>query len=129
MAKHNSITRRWRDNRGLLGQISLVMIDEVHLLNEDRGATLEAIVSRMKTMKHAESLRGSHSSRLRIIAVSATIPNVRGFVDRVCFSPGAAMQQLTDCSVYQIWQCGFKCQSIASSGECVFARHHIRLQL
>jgi ATP-dependent DNA helicase HFM1/MER3 len=32
------------------GDIALVLIDEVHLLNETRGAALEAIVSRMKML-------------------------------------------------------------------------------
>ena len=45
--------------------IRLVMIDEVHMLNEQRGSTLEAVVSRLK-------LRVPHA---RYVAVSATIPN------------------------------------------------------
>lgn len=42
-------------------------IDEVHLLAEERGATLEVIISRMKSF-------GADSGR--IIAVSATVPNI-----------------------------------------------------
>lgn len=40
-------------------------IDEVHILKETRGATLEAVVSRMKSVE----------SNVRYIALSATVPN------------------------------------------------------
>ena len=43
----------------------LVLIDEVHMLNEDRGATLEACVARLRMRMPAT----------RIIAASATISN------------------------------------------------------
>lgn len=36
------MTRRWRDNQAFVKQISLFLIDEVHLLNDEtRGATME----------------------------------------------------------------------------------------
>lgn len=47
-----------------MSRISL-QIDEVHLLKEDRGAVLEVVIARMKLRK-----------RVRIIAVSATVPNI-----------------------------------------------------
>ena len=46
--KWDSMTRRWKDKKNLLGLVSLVLIDEIHLLSEDRGPTLEAVVTRMK---------------------------------------------------------------------------------
>ncbi len=51
--------------------MSLLLIDEVHLLGSpDRGATLEAAVARMMAMAR------KINSPLRIITLSATIPNV-----------------------------------------------------
>ena len=63
--KWDSMTRRWEDHRKLLemvrlflvflmthrlvtGRLSLItyQVDEVHILKEDRGATLEVVVSR-----------------------------------------------------------------------------------
>jgi ATP-dependent DNA helicase HFM1/MER3 len=44
--KWDSITRKWKEIKYLVGQVALLLIDEVHLLHEDRGATLEAVVSR-----------------------------------------------------------------------------------
>lgn len=63
--KWDSITRSWSDHRRLLDLVGLFLIDEVHILRESRGATLEAIVSRMKT----------YGAKVRFIALSATIPN------------------------------------------------------
>lgn len=63
--KWDSVTRSWIDHRRLLDLVELFLIDEVHILKESRGATLEAVVSRMKT----------YGSKVRFIALSATIPN------------------------------------------------------
>ncbi len=35
--------RRWRDNVGVMGSVQLLLIDEVHVLGEDRGAVLETV--------------------------------------------------------------------------------------
>jgi Superfamily II helicase len=45
--------------------VKLFLIDEVHILKETRGATLEAVVSRMKNI----------GSNVRFVALSATVPN------------------------------------------------------
>lgn len=63
--KWDSITRSWADHKKLLDLVELFLIDEVHILRESRGATLEAVVSRMKT----------YGSKVRFIALSATVPN------------------------------------------------------
>ncbi|RDW94726.1 hypothetical protein BP5796_00489 [Coleophoma crateriformis] len=63
--KWDSITRKWKDHVKLLQMVKLFLIDEVHMLSDPRGATLEAVVSRMKTI----------GANVRFIALSATIPN------------------------------------------------------
>lgn len=63
--KWDSITRKWRDHRKLVDLVKLFLIDEVHILKEDRGACLEAVVSRMKSVGH----------NVRFVALSATVPN------------------------------------------------------
>lgn len=69
------MTRRWRDNKALVQMVRLFLIDEVHQLNDEtRGATMEAIVSRMKTV--TASVADRHDNLLRFVAVSATIPNI-----------------------------------------------------
>lgn len=63
--KWDSITRKWKDHGRLVELVKLFLIDEVHILKDNRGATLEAVVSRMKSV----------GSNLRFIALSATVPN------------------------------------------------------
>jgi ATP-dependent DNA helicase HFM1/MER3 len=63
--KWDSMTRKWKDHARLMQLVKLFLIDEVHILKESRGATLEAVVSRMKTI----------GSNVRFVALSATIPN------------------------------------------------------
>jgi ATP-dependent DNA helicase HFM1/MER3 len=64
--KWDSITRKWADHCKLLDLVRLVLIDEVHIVKDVRGATLEAVVSRMKTS----------GANVRFIALSATVPNL-----------------------------------------------------
>ncbi|KAF2137570.1 uncharacterized protein K452DRAFT_353417 [Aplosporella prunicola CBS 121167] len=63
--KWDSMTRKWRDHDRLMQMVKLFLIDEVHILNDERGATLEAVVSRMKSV----------GSDVRFVALSATVPN------------------------------------------------------
>ncbi|EHL00396.1 putative ATP-dependent DNA helicase MER3 [Glarea lozoyensis 74030] len=63
--KWDSITRKWADHHKLVQMVKLFLIDEVHILKEVRGATLEVVVSRMK----------SRGADVRFVALSATIPN------------------------------------------------------
>ena len=63
--KWDSMTRKWKDHAKLMQMVKLFLIDEVHILKEKRGATLEAVVSRMKSI----------GSNVRFIALSATVPN------------------------------------------------------
>jgi ATP-dependent DNA helicase HFM1/MER3 len=63
--KWDSMTRKWKDHKRLMQLVKLFLIDEVHILKDSRGATLEAVVSRMKSV----------GSGVRFVALSATIPN------------------------------------------------------
>ena len=53
---------------------------QVHLLNDDaRGATVEAVISRMKTVQSTMTRNSTDThdkQSMRLIAISATIPNV-----------------------------------------------------
>ncbi|XP_069795276.1 probable ATP-dependent DNA helicase HFM1 isoform X2 [Narcine bancroftii] len=76
--KWDTMTRKWRDN-SLVQLVRLFLIDEAHVVkDESRGATLEVVVSRMKTVHLAASRSSSQpvDKTLRFVAVSATIPNV-----------------------------------------------------
>jgi ATP-dependent DNA helicase HFM1/MER3 len=89
------MTRKWKNRHTIIQSIKLFMIDEIHLLGESsRGATIEAVVSRMKSSAYSTDSLSSNESLsqrakiasstdgskvLRLIAVSATIPNVEDF--------------------------------------------------
>lgn len=76
--KFDSVTRYRIKDGGLsfFSDIGLLLIDEVHLLNDPRGAALEAIVSRIKMLAHKPEMKSSPLSCVRFLAVSATIPNI-----------------------------------------------------
>ncbi|NXF14614.1 HFM1 helicase, partial [Rhodinocichla rosea] len=82
--KWDSMTRRWRDN-SIVQLVRLFLIDEVHVIkDESRGATLEVVVSRMKTIqsslwRHLE--KHDAVPPLRFVAVSATIPNTQDIAE------------------------------------------------
>ncbi|KAK4053120.1 ATP-dependent DNA helicase MER3 [Microbotryomycetes sp. JL201] len=70
--KFDSVTRKWHDHDSTLAHLRLLCVDECHSVGMDvRGATLEVVVSRMKTL----------GTRTRIVAVSATIPNIHDLAE------------------------------------------------
>ena len=96
--------------------IGLFMIDEVHILGDERGPAvrllhlsmpgfacvyscrvrmhhalqLEAVVSRLKLLSRLPSLAAAPLGRLRFVAVSATIPNVADVGAWIGAPPGYA---------------------------------------
>ncbi|CAL5371830.1 unnamed protein product [Camellia sinensis] len=78
LQKFDAVTRYRIKDGGLsfFSDIALVLIDEVHLLNEPRGAALEAIVCRIKMLSRNPEMKASPLAHVRFVAVSATIPNI-----------------------------------------------------
>lgn len=82
--KFDSVTRGWSSSKSIdsfVKNIRLVCIDEVHFLNESRGHTLEALVSRLK------SIASINQQDMRVVAVSATIPNLNDIGDWLGCNP------------------------------------------
>lgn len=71
--KWDVITRK-QSNEDLVQQVRLIIIDEIHLLNEDRGPVLEAIVAR--TLRQDE-LHADQQLPTRLVGLSATLPNYK----------------------------------------------------
>ncbi|KAG1874559.1 Sec63-domain-containing protein [Suillus subalutaceus] len=67
--KWDVVTRKPTGEGELASKLKLLIIDEVHLLNEERGAVIETIVAR--TLRQVESSQ----SIIRIVGLSATLPN------------------------------------------------------
>lgn len=64
--KWDLLTRKWTDYQRLFELVQLLLVDEIHTIGELRGATLEAVLTRMNNL----------CKGIRIIGVSATIPNI-----------------------------------------------------
>ncbi|CAA7259895.1 unnamed protein product [Cyclocybe aegerita] len=69
--KWDVVTRKPTGEGEIASSIKLLIIDEIHLLNEERGAVIETIVAR--TLRQVESSQ----SMIRIVGLSATLPNYR----------------------------------------------------
>uniref|UniRef100_A0A8B9HIB9 Activating signal cointegrator 1 complex subunit 3 n=1 Tax=Astyanax mexicanus TaxID=7994 RepID=A0A8B9HIB9_ASTMX len=67
--KWDVVTRKSVGDVGLSQIVRLIILDEVHLLHEDRGPVLESLVAR--TLRQVESTQ----SMIRILGLSATLPN------------------------------------------------------
>lgn len=65
-----------------MASVKLFLIDEIHILGENmRGAIIEVVISRMKT---SESFNVTEDDgRLRFLAISATIPNIKDVILRL----------------------------------------------
>ncbi|CAN0004702.1 unnamed protein product, partial [Heterosigma akashiwo] len=69
--KWDGITRQWQ-RREYVRQVRVLIIDEIHLLGEDRGPVLEVIVSRMRYI--AEKTGGQPC---RVLGLSTALANPR----------------------------------------------------
>jgi ATP-dependent DNA helicase HFM1/MER3 len=77
----------------ILDEIGLFLIDEIHVLNENRGACLEGLVTRFKAMQKlkSESNLKKPIAELRILALSATVVNMKDiakWLEARCFEFG-----------------------------------------
>ncbi|KAI0082569.1 Sec63-domain-containing protein [Panus rudis PR-1116 ss-1] len=73
--KWDVVTRKPTGEGELASKVKLLIIDEVHLLNDERGAVIETIVAR--TLRQVESSQ----SVIRIVGLSATLPNYLDVAD------------------------------------------------
>eukprot|EP00052_Salpingoeca_macrocollata_P008148 m.64806 g.64806 ORF g.64806 m.64806 type:complete len:2134 (+) comp16452_c0_seq1:64-6465(+) len=67
--KWDIITRKAQG--GFTSLVNLIIIDEIHLLHDDRGPVLESIISR--TVRQVETTQ----ENVRLVGLSATLPNFR----------------------------------------------------
>ncbi|KAG8071458.1 hypothetical protein GUJ93_ZPchr0006g46127 [Zizania palustris] len=87
--KFDSVSRHGIRDGGLgfFSDIALVLIDEVHLLNDPRGAALEAVVSRIKMLSRLGTMKSAPLANVRFISVSATIPNIEDIAEWLAVPP------------------------------------------
>lgn len=68
--KWDGLSRSWM-SRNYVREVGLIIIDEIHLLGEDRGPVLEVIVSR------TNFIAANTSKKLRIIGLSTAMANAK----------------------------------------------------
>jgi activating signal cointegrator complex subunit 3 len=82
--KWDGISRSWQTRR-YVQSVALMIIDEIHLLGEDRGPVLEVIVSRTRYI-------ADHTKRtLRIIGLSTALANAQDLADWLGITGAAGM--------------------------------------
>lgn len=79
--KWDVVTRKGAGDVALITLVKLLIIDEVHLLHGDRGPVVEALVAR--TLRLVESSQ----SMIRIVGLSATLPNYIDVARFLCVNP------------------------------------------
>lgn len=67
--KWDAATRSSLDESELLAKVCLLIIDEIHILNETRGGVIESIVARCRRYVNIKQVS------IRIVGLSATLPN------------------------------------------------------
>ncbi|KAI9802946.1 MAG: hypothetical protein M1825_002177 [Sarcosagium campestre] len=73
--KWDVVTRKSTGDTELVQKVRLLIIDEVHMLHDERGAVIESLVAR--TQRQVESTQ----SLIRIVGLSATLPNYLDVAD------------------------------------------------
>ncbi|XP_020963915.1 acyltransferase-like protein At1g54570, chloroplastic [Arachis ipaensis] len=81
--KFDAVSRYGIEGGGLsfFSDIALLLIDEVHLLNDPHRAALEAIVSRIKIVSCNPKMKLNPLAQVHLVAVSATIPNIEDLAE------------------------------------------------
>mmetsp|Transcript_18077 Transcript_18077/g.27114 ORF Transcript_18077/g.27114 Transcript_18077/m.27114 type:complete len:1635 (+) Transcript_18077:2-4906(+) len=72
--KWDGVSRSWK-SRGYVKQVGLVVIDEIHMLGQDRGPVLEVIVSRMRYISSKTKFK------IRIVGLSTALANAKDLGD------------------------------------------------
>ena len=76
--KVTHIFNNWKSYRKLISNLTLFMVDEIHLISqEDRGFLLESLLTKIKSIKNMSEFQNKPVSQVRFIAVSATLGNIK----------------------------------------------------
>ena len=104
--KWDIITRKSGD-RTYTQLVRLVIIDEIHLLHDDRGPVLESIVAR--TVRQIESTQ----EMIRLVGLSATLPNYEDVATFLRVDPAKGLfffdNSFRPCPLQQVWHVKLCC--------------------
>ncbi|KAA8909084.1 Sec63 Brl domain-containing protein [Sphaerosporella brunnea] len=83
--KWDVVTRKSVGDTELVQKVRLLILDEVHMLHDERGAVIESLVAR--TQRQVESTQ----SMIRIVGLSATLPNYVDVAEFLKVNPYAGL--------------------------------------
>lgn len=83
--KWDVVTRKSVGDTELVQKVRLLILDEVHMLHDERGAVIESLVAR--TQRQVEATQ----SMIRIVGLSATLPNYKDVGDFLKVNPYAGL--------------------------------------
>ena len=112
--KWDVITRKSSDT-SYTNLVRLIIIDEIHLLHDDRGPVLEAIIAR--TIRRAEQTQDD----VRLVGLSATLPNYKDVAKFLRVDPAVGLFHF-DASVRP---CPLKQQFIGVTEKRAIMRHQV----
>jgi len=72
--KWDGISRNWQ-HRSYVSDVALVIIDEIHLLGQDRGPVIEVIISRMRYISEQTG------NNVRFVGLSTALANAKDVAD------------------------------------------------
>lgn len=72
--KWDGVSRSWQ-TRKYVKEVALLVIDEIHLLGDDRGPVLEVIVSRTNFISNHTT------NKVRIVGLSTALANAKDLAD------------------------------------------------
>lgn len=72
--KWDGISRNWQ-HRSYVSDVALVVIDEIHLLGQDRGPVIEVIISRMRYIAEQTG------NNVRFVGLSTALANAKDVAD------------------------------------------------
>jgi activating signal cointegrator complex subunit 3 len=77
----NNSNNSQNNNRSFVKDVGLLIIDEIHLLGEERGAVLEAIVSRARLIANKDGKGNGDNGMARIVGLSTALANPNDLAD------------------------------------------------
>lgn len=87
--KWDSLSRGWQ-GRNYVQQIGLMIIDEIHLLGEERGPVLEVIVSR------TNYIAAKTGNKIRLVGLSTSMANARDLAEWLGIGKVSSISNICD---------------------------------
>ena len=95
--KWDGVSRSWQ-TRNYVQDVALLVIDEIHLLGDERGPVLEVIVSRTNFIS-------SHTEQgVRVVGLSTALANARDLADWLGIKQVIGQRFYIVCVVWCIWR-------------------------